>query len=134
MIVLDASALVALLLDPTSPTARAIGTRLSAPDESVHVPHLLDLEVAQVLRRSLFRGDVSPRRAAVALDDLVGLRAVRYPHWPLLERVWALRPNLTAYDAVYVALSETLGAPLLTLDEAIQRAPGHHARVEVPSG
>jgi len=105
--------------------------RLLDPSESLHAPHLLDIEVAQVLRRFVRRGELSPERARQALEDLAALPLERYSHEQLLPRVWRLRDNLSAYDAAYVALAEILGAALLTRDSRISRAPGHIAQVEV---
>jgi len=131
MIVLDASAAVVLFLNHPPEVATKLQQRIDQPGESLHVPHLLDLEVAQVLRRSLFRGEIGADRAAVVVRYLTELPATRYPHWLLLGRIWELRANLTAYDAAYVALGEALGANLLTCDRALAAAPGHRARVEV---
>lgn len=105
--------------------------RLLDSAESLHAPHLLDVEVAQILRRFVRRGELAPDRAREALDDLASLPLERYSHEILLSRVWTLRENLTAYDAVYVALAEILDATLLTRDARIPRAPGHAARIEV---
>lgn len=129
MIVLDASAAVEVLLQTA--VGAPLAGRLLAPGESLHAPHLLDIEVTQVLRRFAARGELSDPRAREALRDLADLPVERYPHEILLPRVWALRENLTAYDAVYVALAEALGATLLTRDARILRAPGHQARIEV---
>ena len=131
MIVVDASAVLELLL--RSETGAAVEARIFAPNESLHAPELVDLEVAQVLRRYERAGGMSAQRAEEALDDLAALPLERYPHRPLLARVWELRPNLTAYDAAYVALAELLEAPLLTCDGALARAP-HRARVELAEG
>ena len=98
---------------------------------SLHAPHLLDIETAQILRRFVRKGEVTPDRARQALEDLVDLPLERYSHELLLPRVWSLRESLTAYDAVYVALAEVLNATLLTRDRRISRAPGHAVRVEV---
>ena len=105
--------------------------RIQEPGETFHAPHLLDLEVTQVLRRKLMRGETDLFAARQALDNLVAFRLFRYPHAPNLGRIWELRNNLTAYDASYIALSEALDAPLLTLDRKLATASGHHARVEV---
>lgn len=129
MIVLDASAAIEVLLG--SSAGAPLADRLLAPDSSLHAPHLLDLEVAQALRKLTFRGGLPPERARQALQDLTNWPIDRYPHEILLSRVWALRENLTAYDAAYVALAEILGATLLTRDARISRASGHSARVEV---
>lgn len=102
------------------------------PNQVLHAPHLLDVEIAQVLRRFERLGIIDAKRAEQALEDLRSLRLVRHPHAPLLDRVWALRHNLSAYDALYVALAEGLAAPLVTLDRRIADAPGHGADVRVP--
>lgn len=97
----------------------------------IHAPHLLDVEVVQALRRLEAAGAIDARRGREALEDLNLLRLVRHPHAPLLDRMWAMRHNLTAYDALYVALAEVLDAPLVTTDGRLASAPGHAARVEV---
>ena len=129
MIVLDASAAIEWLLQ--SPAGIRIDERIFAPSESLHAPHLLDVEVAQVLRRYVREGTISAERGREALEDLGDLPLERYPHDFLMPRVWELRAPLTAYDAVYVALAEVLGAPLLTRDRRIASASGHDADVEV---
>ena len=129
MIVLDASTVIDLLLG--SRAADRIAARLADPDETLHAPHLLDLEVAQVLRRYEAAGLVSTVRARQALDDLASLGVAHYAHEDLLPRVWQLRGNLTAYDAAYVALAEALDAPLLTRDRKLAATPGHRAHVEL---
>ena len=79
------------------------------------------VEVSQLLQVGL----------ALALDDLCALDLERYPHEPMLDRIWQLRENVTAYDAAYIALAEALGAPLLTFDAQLAGAPGHTAQVEL---
>jgi len=101
------------------------------PSESLHAPHLIDVEVAQVLRRYVRDKTITAQRGQEALEDLRDLPLSRYPHDFLIPRIWELRATLTAYDAVYVALAELLGAPLLTCDGKIASAPGHHAKVVV---
>lgn len=128
MIVVDASVILELLLN-RSP-AKQIARRILNPAETLHVPHLLDLEVAQVLRRYVLGGEVDPGRAALALNDLADLPLIRYPHDLLLPRIWGLRHNLTAYDAAYVALAESLDAVLITRDTRLAKAKGHRAIVE----
>jgi predicted nucleic acid-binding protein len=127
LIVLDASAAIELLL--RTPAAAAIEARLFAPNETLHAPHLLDIEVTQVIRRYAAMGEVDEGRGSAALEDLCNLPVRRYPHDILLPRVWALRNNLTAYDAAYVALAEALDAMLITRDKRLAGAAGHHARV-----
>jgi predicted nucleic acid-binding protein len=129
LIVVDASALLEVLL--RTPAARAVERRLFEAGESLHAPHLIDLEAAQVLRRYAAAGQITAERGRAALDDLAALGVRRYPHDWLLIRVWQLRDNLTAYDAVYVALSEALDAPLLTRDRRLAAAAGHRAQVEL---
>ncbi|HEX9875408.1 MAG TPA: type II toxin-antitoxin system VapC family toxin [Gammaproteobacteria bacterium] len=129
MIVLDASALVELIL--VTPVGRSVAARIADPAEGLHAPHLADLEVVQALRRYVREGDIDVETAAVALDDFRALDLQRHAHEPLLGRVWELRQNLTAYDAVYVALAEVLGGVLLTGDGAISRAPGVACDVEL---
>lgn len=128
MIVVDASLIVDLLLDGSA--AAPLGRRIAATSE-VHAPELLDLEIAQVLRRHVGGGALSPARAEVALDNFLRLRIVRHPHRPLLGRIWALRHRLTAYDAAYVALAELLPARLVTRDRKLAALPGVHASIEV---
>jgi predicted nucleic acid-binding protein len=129
MIVVDASAVLELLLRTLQ--AGRLAERLLDPEVSRHAPHLLDLEVAQVIRRYSRAGEISEDRAGEALDDFRDLRIHRHPHEPLLSRVWEMRHNLTAYDAAYVALAEALGGPLLTRDGRLASAPGHTAVVEI---
>jgi predicted nucleic acid-binding protein len=122
VIVLDASALIELLLH-TKVGAR-VADRISNPEIRLHTPHLADVEVAQALRRYVRSGDIE---ADIALGALAALRALdleRHPHEQLLSRIWELRENVTAYDATYVALAETLEATLLTCDGRLSRAPG----------
>jgi predicted nucleic acid-binding protein len=99
--------------------------------ETLHTPHIIDLEVAQVLRRYERAGTLTASRAEEVLDDLSDLRIVRYPHEFLLDRVWTLRRNLTAYDAVYLALAEALDATLVTRDTVFASVRSHGARVEL---
>jgi predicted nucleic acid-binding protein len=129
VIVLDASTMVEVLLHTAA--GALLSERLLSATSSLHAPHLMDVEVAQVLRRFVSRGELEPERARQALANLAVFPLERHSHDLLLARIWALRRNLTAYDAAYVALAEALGATLLTRDARLQRAPGHLARVEV---
>jgi predicted nucleic acid-binding protein len=129
VIVVDASAALELLL--RTKRAARIEARLLAPGETLHAPHLLDVEVAQVVRRYWRSGEIDADRGRQALSDLLDLPIARYPHDVLLRRVWELRQNVTAYDAAYLALAEALGARLLTCDARLAAAPGHRARVEL---
>lgn len=129
MIVLDASALLELLLNDR--LAARVADRVFDPAESLHAPHLIDVEVAQVLRRLVRRNETTPERCGQALDDLLQFPMSRYPHSLLLPRVWSLCDNATAHDATYLALAEALDATLLTCDAALASIPGHCAQVEV---
>jgi predicted nucleic acid-binding protein len=129
MIVLDASAAVDWLLQ--TPAGQRIEKRIYSSSESLHAPHLLDLEVAQVLRLLVRDGSVSTQRAAGAIQDLIDLRVSRYPQFVLLLRIWQLRHDFSAYDAAYIVLAERLGATLITRDARLAAAPGHAARVEL---
>jgi len=132
VIVLDASAVVELVLG--LPRALTVAARLRAVDQTLHAPHLLSAEVAQVVRRFERRGHVGANRGAEALTDYVDMDIEYYDHVPFMDRVWQLRANLTAYDALYVALAEALDAPLLTTDSRLRKAPGHRAEIEVVEG
>jgi predicted nucleic acid-binding protein len=127
--VLDASALVELLLH--TPTGRAVALRIADPAVSLHVPHLADVEIAQALRRYTQDGELNAAAAAVAIEDLRALDLQRHAHEPLLDRVWELRHNLTAYDAIYLALAEVLDLKLLTCDGRLARAPGASRRIDL---
>ncbi len=114
-----------------TPVAKAVERRLFDLRQTLHAPHLLDVEAAQVIRRYAANGDIEGARGRAALLDLANFPLRRYPHDFLLQRVWDLRNNLTAYDAVYVALAEVLDAPLLTRDQRLAAAPGHRASIEL---
>lgn len=124
MVVLDASVLVNALL--INGAARA---RLA--DASLEAPELIDAELLSVLRRLVLANQLSEQHAlqALATAQQIGLR--RHPSRHLWPRAWDLRTNLTAYDALYVALAEQLGATLLTADSRAARAPGLRCSVEV---
>jgi predicted nucleic acid-binding protein len=129
VIVIDASAAVEWLLH--SSAGRNIEKRAYKGSDSLHAPHLLDLEVAHALRRLVREHAVSPERAEHVLIDLLDLRILHHPHSLLLPRIWQLRNNLSAYDAAYVALAERLDAALLTRDSRLAAATGHAARIEL---
>jgi len=129
VIVVDASAVLETLL--RTPAAAAVEGRLFDSRQTLHAPHLIDVEVAQVVRRYAAAGELDAERGREAIADLADFPLLRYPHDLLLQRIWELRNNLTAYDAAYVALAEVLGAPLLTRDRRRAAAPGHHAKVEL---
>ena len=129
MIVLDASAAVDWLLQTSA--GKDIEKRIYSRNESLHSPHLIDLEVTQVLRRLGLQGVISQHRADEAFRDLLDLRITRYPHLVLLPRIWQLRHNFSAYDAAYIVLAEKLGAPLVTRDGRLASASGHAAAIEL---
>lgn len=129
MNVLDASLLIEILV------ATPLGIRLAAKvltgDGLLHVPHLLDVEVAQAVRRLTLSGGLDRQRAEAALNVLTDLPLVRHGHVPYISRIWELRFSMTAYDAAYIALAEGLGAVLLTCDGRLARSHGHRARVKL---
>jgi predicted nucleic acid-binding protein len=129
VIVLDASAVVALLL--STDVGRRVAEQILSTTVSLHAPQLLDVEVAQALRRYVRLGAITADRGVIGVEALGQLDITRYGHSELLSRIWALRDNLTAYDAAYVALAEALDAPLLTLDARLAAAPGHQAEVRL---
>ncbi len=129
MIVLDASAAIDWLLQTA--VGQRIEKRIYARGESLHAPHLLDLEVAQVLRRLVREVAVSAQRADQALRDFLNLRVTRYPHFVFLPEIWRLRHNFSAYDAAYVALTEKLGATLLTRDARLASASARGVSIEL---
>jgi len=129
MTVVDASAVVELLL--RTPVGETCRERLLGAGEDLCAPHLLDVEVTQVLRRYSLQGQITPERGSESLADLADLPLTRYPHGPLLERAWEMRESVSMYDAVYLVLAEALEAPLVTCDARIARAHGHRAQVQV---
>ena len=127
MIVLDASVVVELLTGGL--LADTIRRKLGEHDDSLLVPHLLDVEVVSAIRGLAAGKRIDSRRSEELLADLAALPAERFAHTLLLERVWELRHNFTAYDAVYIALAEATNSVLYTSDEKLSR--GHSARVEL---
>ena len=124
MIVLDASAAVSALVN-------AGEARAALADDSVHVPHLIDSEIAHAMRRQVLNRSVSPDDGWSALDTWRRLGVVRHPVAGLLDRVWQLRENVSAYDASYLALAEALGCALLTADARLSRVPGLRCPITV---
>lgn len=128
MIVVDTSAVIGVLAGQPR-VARLVDRVINEGD--LHAPHLIDVEFQHALRRLVVAGAISDDRAADARMDFADLTIVRYPHVSLADRMWELRHNVTAYDAAFLALAEALGAPLVTCDARLARAPGHAASVEV---
>lgn len=120
MIVTDASAVLEWLLG--LPLAGDVAARFADADQTLHAPHMLGVEAAQVIRRHVAGGEVSPARGAEAIADLADLDVSHHPHEPLLQAMWRLRANLTMYDAAYVALAQALDCPLVTLDAGMAAA------------
>lgn len=129
MAVVDASALLEVLL--RTPSARAVEQRLFGRRRVLHVPHLVDVEIAQVLRRYALAGELDAARGREALSDLADFPLRRYQHAFLLPRIWELRSNFTAYDAAYVALAEALDAPLITCDGRLATAVSRHSKIHL---
>lgn len=127
MLVVDASALIEVLLQ--TETGIRWRDRILQPDESLHAPHLIDIEVMSALRRWTMRGELSAATAELASENLSSIRISRYAHLLLLPRIWQLRANITAYDAAYIALAETIGVPLVTCDAKLARTHGHAAQI-----
>jgi predicted nucleic acid-binding protein len=114
-----------------TPVGHAIARRIAADTPDLHFPHLAVVETLAVLRRWVQQNRIDSGRAAQALDDLSSLSAVRHPHEPYLRRAWMLRENVSPYDAVYVALAETLGANLITCDRRLAGAPQMSVTIEL---
>jgi predicted nucleic acid-binding protein len=127
--VLDASVLVEYLVG--FERGEEIRARILADASALWAPHLVDAEVGHVLRRAVARGDVAPAAAAAAVFDLARFPLRRAAHVGLLDRAWALRANVSFYDALYVALAERLDEPLLTLDARLATASGVNATIVV---
>ena len=127
--VLDASGAIELLLNTAA--GRRIANRIDDSAESIHAPHLIDVEVAHVLRRYALHGMLSSARCELALGHWRALDVERYSHELFLDRIWQLRHNVSAYDAAYVALTESLATVLVTGDGRLLRAPGLAIRIEL---
>ena len=127
MIVVDASIAFEVVLR----TPRGLRSAERLADEDLHVPHLVDLEIASALRRLVLAKEIGTDAAEEALQNLMEWPLIRHAHTPLLPRIWALRHGISAYDACYVALAETLGVPLLTCDTRLANAHGHGAKIEL---
>lgn len=128
-LVVDASVVVAALIDGGDDGAWAESMLVS---DRLAAPHLMPVEVANILRRAALAGDVSADAATLAHADLLALRVQLYPYEPFADRTWELRERLTAYDAWYVALAESLDADLATLDRRLARAAGVRCAFATP--
>ena len=121
--------MIAALVDQGHVGEWAEGLLISGP---LAAPHLMPVEAANILRRSASSGDISADVASLAHEDLVSLRLELFPYRLCASRVWELRSNITVYDAWYVALAETLGARLATLDARLSRAAGTRCEFALP--
>lgn len=128
LMVVDASAIVSLLIDPGD-GGEAVAARLHNAD--IIAPSLLPFEVSNVLRRRRNAGLLSDAEAALAHGELLALPIELWPYEALGARVWQLGPNLSSYDAAYIALAESTGATLLTRDARIAAAPGSQCQIHV---
>lgn len=129
MIVVDASVTVEMVL--ATVTGQRVAWRLRSSRARAQAPHLLGVEATHALRRLTVLREISSVAATEAIQKLRSLEIRRWPHEPFLGRAWQLRENLTPYDAVYVALAETLDAPLLTTDARLAGSSGHRAAIEL---
>ncbi len=129
MIVVDASVLANAVGDDGGDGSDARRELRRAGQAAV--PALADVEVVSVLRKRWLAGDLTAERFADAVDALANLPLARHSMVPLLSRIYGLRANVTPYDAAYVALAETLGCPLITIDKALERAPGPQCEIRV---
>jgi predicted nucleic acid-binding protein len=128
MTVIDASVLVEYLAEGEHVEA---AKQVVGRQRWVWAPVLIDAEVGHALRRKVRTGEITARKAHIALDRLLDLRIQRVLHEHLLHRAWELRHNVTFYDGLYVALAEAMEVPLLTVDRKLTRVPGLRARVEL---
>jgi predicted nucleic acid-binding protein len=129
VIVVDASLALELFL--VTPDAARLRDEIDAAGGDMAAPDVFDLEILQTIRRLNRAGDIDIARAEAAVGIYRAAPVERFSHAPLTARIWALRENLTAYDAAYFALAEMLEAPLWTRDKKYVSAPGHKARVNV---
>lgn len=129
MIVVDSSIILEVLLRTKS--AESIEKKIFSRGQTLHAPHLIDIEIAQVIRRYISAGELTPERGMQAIEDLIDVRITRYSHDIFLPRIWELRTNMTAYDAAYVALAEILDSPLLTRDAKLARSQGSMAKIQL---
>lgn len=129
MIVIDASAVIELLLRTVC--GKKVEARVLKPEEQLHAPHLIDIEIAQALRRLVQLKELTAARGKQALEDHRSLHIKRASHHDMLPRIWQLRDSITAYDSAYVTLAEALDVPLVTCDAKLARSHGHGAEIEL---
>lgn len=128
-VVCDASAVIALLLD-SGPDGQWAADAFTGAE--LAAPSLFGFECANILRRHEAAGLVSADQAAQAHADLLALPVELWPFELLGPRMWDLRHHLSSYDAAYVAVAETIGADLVTLDRRLARSPGPRCLVRHP--
>ena len=128
-LVIDASLVVSALVDSGSTGTWAESLLATEP---LSAPHLMPVEATNILRRAAMAGNISADAASMAHADLLDLRVELFPYAPFAARVWELRDNVTSYDAWYIALAESLGSRVATLDLRLARAPGPRCRFETP--
>ena len=128
-LVIDASLVVSALVDAGG-TGRWAESLLTSG--ALSAPHLMPVEVSNILRRAAARGEITQDVASLAHADLLDLRVELFPYAPFVSRVWELRDNVTSYDAWYIALAESLGASVATLDRRMAQAPGSRCSFEIP--
>ncbi|UYM03488.1 type II toxin-antitoxin system VapC family toxin [Solicola gregarius] len=129
MIVADSSVVIETLVGSGDPSPWAEEVVVASP---LAAPHLMPVEVANILRRSVAAGELTSDTAALAHADLLSMPIELLPYAPCASRVWELRSNVTSYDAWYIALAEILDAPLATLDERLARSPGPRCEFLLP--
>jgi predicted nucleic acid-binding protein len=130
-LVVDASLVVSALADAGGTGQWAESMLLAGP---LNAPHLMPVEVASILRRAVASGEMTADAASMAHADLLDLPVELFPYVPFAHRIWELRDNVTSYDAWYVALAESLGSSLATLDRTLARAAGPRCSFETPPG
>lgn len=130
-LVVDASLVVSALVD-SGPTGEWAESLLASGQLSA--PHLMPVEVTSILRRAAAKGEITQDVASIAHADLLDLRVELFPFAPFAPRVWELRANVTSYDAWYIALAESLGAGVATLDRRMAQAPGPRCAFKMPPG
>jgi predicted nucleic acid-binding protein len=128
-LVIDASLVVSALVDGGDTGTWAESLLTAGP---LCAPHLMPVEVTNILRRAAAKGEITQDVASMAHADLLDLRVELFPYAPFAARVWELRENVTSYDAWYIALAESLGASVATLDRRMTQAPGPRCSFEIP--